>query len=146
MCHLFNKPCDAQCLNKRLSKQSRRRWFEKLLRSLWRHCYDNPAWHNVLRDLLIHQHEFNRRNSTGKHWWPKENATKNAHSELLIWIFLHMPRNVINVSPCLYHWYHSFLNNLLFCMMEWCEQVTSCVNVIDFNGCQAKPGGLQNQT
>ena len=26
------------CLNKRLSKKSRRRWFETLLRSLWRHC------------------------------------------------------------------------------------------------------------
>ena len=26
------------CLNKRLSKQSRRRWSETSLRSLWRHC------------------------------------------------------------------------------------------------------------
>ena len=25
-------------LNKRMSKQSRRRWFDTLLRSLWRHC------------------------------------------------------------------------------------------------------------
>ena len=30
----------ALCLNKRLSKQSRRRWFERLSRSLWRHCND----------------------------------------------------------------------------------------------------------
>ena len=29
------------CLNKRLSKQSGRRWFETLLRSLWRHCNGN---------------------------------------------------------------------------------------------------------
>ena len=28
------------CLNKRLSKQSRRRWFETSSRSLWRHCND----------------------------------------------------------------------------------------------------------
>ena len=28
-------------LNKRLSKQSSRRWFETSLRSLWRHCNDN---------------------------------------------------------------------------------------------------------
>ena len=30
------------CLNKRLSKQSRRRWFETPSRSLWRHC--NESW------------------------------------------------------------------------------------------------------
>ena len=29
-------------LNKRLSKQSRRRWFEMASRSLWRHCNDTP--------------------------------------------------------------------------------------------------------
>ena len=28
------------CLNKRLSKQSRRRWFENPSCSLWRHCYN----------------------------------------------------------------------------------------------------------
>ena len=38
------------CLNKRLSKQSRRRWFETPLRSLWRHCNGHyietlPAYH-----------------------------------------------------------------------------------------------------
>ena len=31
------------CLNKRLSKHSRRRCFETPLRSLWRHC-DDEAW------------------------------------------------------------------------------------------------------
>ena len=31
------------CLNKRLSKQSRRRWFETSLRSLWRHCNVNST-------------------------------------------------------------------------------------------------------
>ena len=35
-------------LSERLSKQSRRRWFEKLSRSLWRHC-------NVTRSYLVHQ-------------------------------------------------------------------------------------------
>ena len=34
----------ALCLNKRLSKQSRRLWFETPLRSIWRHC-------NVCRDF-----------------------------------------------------------------------------------------------
>ena len=34
-------------LNKRLCKQSRRRWFETPSRSLWRHC-------NALYDLCIH--------------------------------------------------------------------------------------------
>ena len=34
------------CLNKRLGKQSKRRWFETPLRSLWRHC-------NVARDVSI---------------------------------------------------------------------------------------------
>ena len=29
------------CLNKRLRKQSRRRWFEAISRSLWRHCDDS---------------------------------------------------------------------------------------------------------
>ena len=32
-------------LNKRLSKQSRRRWFEKPSRSLWRHCNGWPEKH-----------------------------------------------------------------------------------------------------
>ena len=37
------------CLNKRLIKQSRRRWFEIPSRSLWRHCNDNQAyWPGVL--------------------------------------------------------------------------------------------------
>ena len=31
-------------LNKRWSKQSRRRWFETPLRSLWRHCNDAEQW------------------------------------------------------------------------------------------------------
>ena len=41
----FTKASDAElwlffdlCLNKRLSKQSRRRWFEAQSRSFWRHC------------------------------------------------------------------------------------------------------------
>ena len=33
----FDVFCDLR-LNKRLSKQSRRRWFQTPLRSLWRHC------------------------------------------------------------------------------------------------------------
>ena len=33
-------------LNKRLYKQSRRRWLETLSRSLWRHCND-ITWHNM---------------------------------------------------------------------------------------------------
>ena len=36
-------------LNKRLSKQSRRRWFETPSRSLWRHCNDNHKRHYLSR-------------------------------------------------------------------------------------------------
>ena len=36
-------------LNKRLSKQSRRRWFETPLRSLWRHCHvTSTPWSQAL--------------------------------------------------------------------------------------------------
>ena len=36
------------CLNKRLSKQSWGWWFEKPLRSLWRHCNARPVhWHHL---------------------------------------------------------------------------------------------------
>ena len=35
-------------LNKRLSKELRRRWFETLSRSLWRHCNDYFRWWPVL--------------------------------------------------------------------------------------------------
>ena len=38
-------------LNKRLSKPSRRRWFEMPSRSLWRHCYD------ILRDIGMYLRE-----------------------------------------------------------------------------------------
>ena len=37
-------------LNKRLSKQSRRRWFETPLRSLWRHCNVIPLRHGITLD------------------------------------------------------------------------------------------------
>ena len=39
-------------LNKRLSKQSRRRWFETQSRSLWRHCDFNEHAHFVHVGLL----------------------------------------------------------------------------------------------
>ena len=55
-CHHYNSPvwyelivraglwvCDLH-LNKQLSKQSRRRWFDTSSRSLWRHCNDCHAW------------------------------------------------------------------------------------------------------
>ena len=38
-------------LNKRISKKSRRQWFEKSSRSLWRHC-NQPR----LRNLLVVEH------------------------------------------------------------------------------------------
>ena len=41
--------------NKRLSKQSRRRWFETPSRSLWRHCnYFDMNHRRVVCDILIH--------------------------------------------------------------------------------------------
>ena len=38
-------------LNKRLSKQSRRRWFETPWRSLWRHCYGRICNFTRARDI-----------------------------------------------------------------------------------------------
>ena len=43
-------------LNKRLSKPSRRRWFEKPSRSFWRHCNDNLK-DSVRRTLIDHGRE-----------------------------------------------------------------------------------------
>ena len=40
-------------LNKRLSKQSRRRWFETSWRSLWRHCYDFVFWMFVVGIMFV---------------------------------------------------------------------------------------------
>ena len=42
----FNVSSDLR-LNKRLSKHSRRRWFETRSRSLWRHC--NEQWNHLYR-------------------------------------------------------------------------------------------------
>ena len=42
-------------LNKRLSKQSRRRWLETLSGSLWRHCNDSNAWLIGLGVWLIYR-------------------------------------------------------------------------------------------
>ena len=43
------------CLNKRLSKQSKRRWSETLSRSLWRHCKDmRVSWTYHYCHLEIH--------------------------------------------------------------------------------------------
>ena len=39
------------CLNKRLSKQSRRWWFQTPSRSLWRHCFVFWLYHLFLVDL-----------------------------------------------------------------------------------------------
>ena len=36
--------CSDLHLNKRLSKQTRPRWFDTPSRSLWRHCNDNEMW------------------------------------------------------------------------------------------------------
>ena len=42
-------------LNKRLSKQSRRRWFETPLGSLWRHCNDPSEYVGIVPILLLWQ-------------------------------------------------------------------------------------------
>ena len=51
----FTKASDAElwcfwCLNKRLNKQSRHRWFETPSHALWRHCNDNIAWAVIIFD------------------------------------------------------------------------------------------------
>ena len=40
-------------MNKRLSKQSRRRWFETPSHSLWRHCHGYDAYSAYNQDLSI---------------------------------------------------------------------------------------------
>ena len=42
-------------MNKRLSKQWRRRWFETPLHSLWRHCKGRPLWFLRLLQLLANR-------------------------------------------------------------------------------------------
>ena len=55
-------------LNKRLSKQSKRRWFEAPSRSLWRHCNGSVLWfpenkhgHSVAAAPHEHHHHSNHR-------------------------------------------------------------------------------------
>ena len=54
----FDKP-----QNKRLSKQARRRWFETLSRSLWRHCNVLTQWgrlmHTFVSALVHHSIHYN---------------------------------------------------------------------------------------
>ena len=56
------------CLNKRLSKQSRRWWFETLSRSLWRHCnaitWTSSAF-TKLHDTIMHHLPL----TNSKHTW-----------------------------------------------------------------------------
>ena len=65
------------CLNKRLSKQSRRWWFETPSRSLWRHCNDeyspsssSPASyvnsHHKYNTVSPHSYLYNRNPNTWK--------------------------------------------------------------------------------
>ena len=49
--------------NKRLSKQSRRRWFETSSRSLWRHC-------NVMHSYCLY-HECDSNNITETSQWAR---------------------------------------------------------------------------
>ena len=44
--------CFLWCLNRQLSKQSRRRWFETPSRSLWRHCNVVPNSDPVIRAAM----------------------------------------------------------------------------------------------
>ena len=51
-------------LTKRLSKQSRRRWFETQWRSLWHHCnmYNHPLYVHT-QHLMTHNHRFAKKKS-----------------------------------------------------------------------------------
>ena len=80
-----------QRLNKRLSKKSRRRWFEMLSRSLWRYCnYESPiaTWsrHDMMTSsngniFRVTGHLFGE--FTGPRWIPR---TKAGDEEL--WCFV----------------------------------------------------------
>ena len=48
-CNCFKiKKIQELCVNKRLSKQSRHRWFKKPSRSLWRHCIGTNGYNKYL--------------------------------------------------------------------------------------------------
>ena len=48
-CNCFKiKKIQELCVNKRLSKQSRHRWFKKPSRALWRHCNGTNGYNNYL--------------------------------------------------------------------------------------------------
>ena len=81
------------CLNKRLSKQSKRWWFETPPRSVWRHC--NCKWsHGCI-------------NNTTWDWLPNETKHKSC-ANLLVWYILYIFHS-LNHRDELQLWIYSFL-------------------------------------
>ena len=75
-------------LNKRLSKRSRRRWFETLLRLLWRHFNDFRLHESVQRVVNSFQSK--------SRWWIVraylwDNESTLTHEDVIKW--KHFPRN-----------------------------------------------------
>ena len=75
------------CLNKRLSKQSRRRWFETPSRSPWRHYNDSRLKWCILSHHIVTQRSISSMTltiNTTRHILPTENRITNI--ELKEWI------------------------------------------------------------
>ena len=68
-------------LNKRLSKQSRRRWFETPSRPLWRHCYADINHLQKCMPNQLQKHEWSSFNMATQILWDSDRTT----IERLIW-------------------------------------------------------------
>ena len=115
----FTKASDAEfwCfffylrLNKRLCKQSRRRWFETPLRSLWRHCNDWPCYNRTTRygigllTCLYCEKSLNCwRHRNGKFNWTLPLIRSVIHPHQLIQISSYEPQPcvcLIRIPSCL---------------------------------------------
>ena len=89
-------------LNKRLSKQFRRRWFETPLRSLWRHC--NALWH-VYREFAGYQIYIGRRIRI------PSKQRKYGQDERMISVALVTDTRF---KPCIYIYIYIYIQNLKF--------------------------------
>ena len=99
------------CLNKRLRKHSRRRWFETQSHSLWRHCNflrtNNVWWRHDMRPFCITEPFLAQ--STGDQRISIAQARKEVLGCYLVCLFLFLS----NISRQLnYQWLEMSLRNL----------------------------------
>ena len=100
-------------LNKRLSKQSRRRWFETPSHSLWRHCNVVPNSEPVIRAAVG---SFGVQRVTLVQFWIGETGQIGGS--------VHYGRNGLKFGTLLYPDYH-FLKLTIFCTQRQFKFVVS---------------------